>query len=70
LRWRVKIPFGRPGCATLPGVGGDTELEKFPDLDVIQTYNPQLGEGDLLPRIVGGDTEYAKRWLNGSCGGF
>jgi len=46
------------------------ELEKFPDLDVIQTYNPQLGEGDYIPRIVGGDTEYAKRWLNGSCSGF
>jgi len=46
------------------------ELEKFPDLEVIQTYNPQLGEGDYIPRIVGGDTEFAKRWLNGSCSGF
>lgn len=49
-----------------------TELEKFSDLDVIQTYNPELGEGvrvNLNPRIVGGDTEYAKRWLNSSCGG-
>ncbi len=49
------------------------ELEKFPDLDVIQTYNPQLGEGDrvsLIPRIVGGDTEFAKRWLDGSCSGM
>lgn len=49
------------------------ELEKFPNLDVIQKYNPQLGEGDrisLIPRIVGGDTEYAKRWLNTSCSGL
>lgn len=50
-----------------------TELEKFPDLEVIQQYNPELGEGmriTLIPRIVGGDTEYAKRWLNGTCGGM
>ncbi len=49
-----------------------TELEQFPDLEVIQKYNPQLGEGyrvTLNPQIVGGDTEFAKRWLNSSCGG-
>lgn len=45
-------------------------LEQFPDLDVIQKYNPQLGEADrvsLIPRIVDEDTEFAKRWLNGTC---
>jgi len=49
------------------------QLEKFPDLDVIHTYNPQLGEGvrdSLTPRIIGGDTEFAKRWLDSSCSGF
>ena len=45
------------------------ELEKFPTLDVIQKYNPQLAEGDYLTRIIGGDVEYAKRWLNTSCSG-
>ena len=47
-----------------------TELEKFPDLDVIQTYNPEMGEGEYISRIFGGDTEYAKRWLNMSCSGM
>lgn len=49
-----------------------TELEKFPDLEVIQKYNPELGEGfrvTLNARIVGADTGFAKRWLNSSCGG-
>jgi len=49
------------------------QLENFSDLDVIQTYNPQLGEGvrdSLTPRIIGGDTEFAKRWLDSSCSGF
>jgi len=46
------------------------ELEKFPNLDVIKKYNPQLAEGDYLTRIIGGDTEYAKRWLNMSCSGL
>lgn len=49
------------------------QLTKFPDLAVVQQYNPELGESDrvsLLPRIVGGDTEFAKRWLNSTCGGI
>lgn len=59
---------------------GDTErtataaaqVRKFPDLEVIQTYNPELGQGHRTvvdPRIAGGDIEFAKRWLNGSCAG-
>ncbi|MCB2413951.1 hypothetical protein LGT39_13955 [Demequina sp. TTPB684] len=47
------------------------QLQRFPDLEVIQKYNPQMGESDrdiLIPRIVGGDVDYAERWLNGTCG--
>lgn len=47
------------------------ELKKYPDLDVIQKYNPKLGEGDravLIPRIVGGDVAFAQRWLHADCG--
>lgn len=47
------------------------ELKKYPDLDVIQNYNPKLGEADrvsLIPRIIGGDVAFAQRWLNADCG--
>jgi hypothetical protein len=49
------------------------QVEKFPDLEVIQKYNPEFGESvrdSLTPRIIGGDIEYAKRWLNTSCSGM
>lgn len=48
------------------------QVVKIPELDVIQKYNPEMGEDErttLIPRIIG-DVDFAKRWLNGSCGGL
>jgi|GEM_PF-1461155 len=68
--WITEYVWAREAGNTERTAAAAAQLEKFPDLDVIQTYNPQLGEGDLTSRITGGDVEYAKRWLNGSCSGF
>lgn len=48
------------------------QVERFPDLEVIQKFNPEFGESvrdSLTPWIVSGDIEYTKRWLNGTCSG-
>ena len=47
-----------------------TQISKFPDLDVIQRFNPEVGEGharDVIPRIQQGDVEFANYWLATTC---
>ncbi|MCD4550226.1 hypothetical protein [Schaalia sp. lx-260] len=50
-----------------------TQLERFPSLEAIRKYNPELGAGhaaDVLPRLRQGDQDFAQYWLDGSCSGL
>jgi hypothetical protein len=46
------------------------QISRFPDLDVVRKYNPELGDVDreaLVPRIKSGDVEFARYVLTTSC---
>lgn len=68
--WIAEFASARQAGASDRVATATAQLERFPDLDVIQEFNPELGEAnrdDLIPRIIDGEAQVTESWLNGSC---